>query len=141
MSKTIENVYKKLRQLIIVKEFKKCVPNKVRTYLDEKKADTLSQAAMLADDYVLTQKNSFTHRPLSQKSDTHIRPSNYIYRGAPRIAPQNPWNRKASFPIGPECYHCRKKGQVMANCWYLKGTGQNTGATKPNMLVANAQLP
>jgi len=44
MSKTIENNYEKLRQLILVEEFKNCVPSEVR---DEKKTDMLSQAAML----------------------------------------------------------------------------------------------
>ena len=31
----------------------------VKTYLDEKKADTLKEAAVLADDYVLTHKGVF----------------------------------------------------------------------------------
>ena len=78
MSNTVENNYEKLRQLILVEKFKNCVPSEVRTYLDERKADTLSQAAVLADDYVLTHKNSFNHRPAgsSHKSDGHARPNN-----------------------------------------------------------------
>ena len=78
MSNTIKNNFEKLRQLILVKECKSCAPSDVRTYLDEKKADTLSQAAILADDYVLTHKKSFNHRPAgpSQKSDSHVRRNN-----------------------------------------------------------------
>jgi len=115
----------------------------VRTYLDEKKADTLSQAAILADDYVLTHKNSFNHRPVgsSQMSDSHVRPNNYNFKGTPINGPQSSrsGNKMASFPTGPECYHCRKKGHVMADCWYLNSSGHNNSATRSNMLVANAQ--
>jgi len=91
MSNTIESNFEKLRQLILVEEFKNCVPSEVRTYLDEKKADTLSQAAILADNYVLTYKNSFNHRPVgsSQKSDSHVRPNNYNFKGTPRNGPQS----------------------------------------------------
>ena len=98
---------------------------------------------MLADDYVLTHKNSFNYKPdgLSQKSDKYVRLNNCNFKGTPRNVPQNTrsGNRMVSFPTGPEFYHCRKKGHVMADCWYLKGSGQNTSDTKSNMLVANAQ--
>jgi len=53
-SKEIDNNFDKLCQLLLIEEFKKCLPNEVKTYLDEKKAEMLSQAATLADDYVLT---------------------------------------------------------------------------------------
>ena len=126
-----------------MEEFKNCVPSKVRTYLDEKKADTLSQAAKLADDYVLTHKNSFNQRPVgfSQRSDNHVRPNNHNGKRTPRNLSQNSrnGNRTIFYLAGPECNHCRKKGHVMADCWYLKGSGQNSNATRPNMLVANTQ--
>ena len=54
MSNAIKNNHEKLRQSILVEEFKNSVPSEVRTYLDEKNADTLSQVAKLADDYFLT---------------------------------------------------------------------------------------
>ena len=94
MSNAIKNNHEKLRQIILVEEFKKCVPSKVRTYLDEKKTDTLSQAAKLADNYVLTHKNSFNQRPVgsSQRSDNHVRPNNHNGKGTPRNLPQNPRN-------------------------------------------------
>ena len=53
----------KLQQLLLVEEFKKFLPNEVKTYLDEHKAETLQQAATLADDYTLTYQRVF----LSQK--------------------------------------------------------------------------
>ena len=58
--KEIDNNFDKLRQLLLIEEFKKCLPSEVKTYLDEKKAEMLSQAATLADDYVLTHKNTYS---------------------------------------------------------------------------------
>ena len=57
MSKEIGGSYDKLRQLFLIEEFKNCLPGEVRTYLDERKAVTLNQAAVLADNYILTHKN------------------------------------------------------------------------------------
>ena len=54
----------KLRHLLLLEEFKSCLPPHIKTYLDERKADNLAQAAALADDYSLTHKSTFS------KSDT-----------------------------------------------------------------------
>ena len=52
--------YNKLRQLILLEEFKSCLPPHIKTYLDERKADNLAQAAVLADDYSLAHKSTFS---------------------------------------------------------------------------------
>ena len=57
-SKEIEENFVKLRQLILVEEFKNCVSCDVKTYLDEKRKED----AVLADDYVLTHKGMPTQR-------------------------------------------------------------------------------
>ena len=51
--------FEKLRQLVLVEEFKACVPVNIKTYIDEQKATTLQQAAVLADDYSLTHRSAF----------------------------------------------------------------------------------
>ena len=51
--------FERLRQLILIEEFKVCVPPSIKTYIDEQKASTLHQAAVLADDYSLTHRNAF----------------------------------------------------------------------------------
>ena len=50
-AKTVEKDFCKLRQLLLVEEFKKCLHSDVKMYLDKQKADSLHQAAMLADGY------------------------------------------------------------------------------------------
>ena len=53
-SKKIDQNYDKLRQLVLVEEFKRCIQSDVKTFLDEKQVETLEEAARLADDYNLT---------------------------------------------------------------------------------------
>ena len=48
--------FEKLRQLLLIEEFKKCLPGEVKTYLDGK-VETPSQAGVLVDDCILTHKN------------------------------------------------------------------------------------
>jgi hypothetical protein len=59
----VDNDYEKLRQLILIKEFKRCIHGDVRTFIDEQKAETLAEAARLADDYSLTHIASFVGKP------------------------------------------------------------------------------
>ena len=53
-SKKIDQNYDKLRQLMLVEEFKCCIPSDIKSFLDEKQVETLEEAARLADDYYLT---------------------------------------------------------------------------------------
>ena len=54
-----DGAYPKLRQLMLVEEFKRCINSDVKSFLDEKEVETLEKAAGLADDYTLTHKVSF----------------------------------------------------------------------------------
>ena len=56
----------KIRQLLLIKEFKWRLSNEIKTYLSEQKVDTLDNAAWLADDYSLTHKVTFVSKLHSQ---------------------------------------------------------------------------
>lgn len=45
--------FKDLRNLVLLEEFKNCLPEKICTYLNEQKAETVADAAVLAEEYVL----------------------------------------------------------------------------------------
>ena len=70
-SKKVGSDHAKLRQLMLVEEFKRCINSDVKAFLDEK-VETLDLAAQLADDYSLPHKASLTshflgnHLTLSQ---------------------------------------------------------------------------
>ena len=53
-SHKVDKDHNKLRQLILVGEFKKCIHSDVRTFIDEQKAETLGDAARLADEFSLS---------------------------------------------------------------------------------------
>lgn len=63
------NSFNKLKQLILLEEFKSCVPVKVKTYLEEQKVNELQRAATLADDYKLA------HQSISPSTDTKSVPT------------------------------------------------------------------
>ena len=66
-SKKIGSDYPKLRQLMLVEEFKRCINSDVKSFLDEKEVETLEKAARLADDYTLTHKVSFVSKANHRK--------------------------------------------------------------------------
>ncbi len=48
--------YDKLKQLVLVEEFKRGVSAEIKVHLDEQKVTDVKAAAVLADDYALTHK-------------------------------------------------------------------------------------
>lgn len=67
-----------LRELMLLEEFKNCVPDRLAVYLNEQKVSTLHQAAMLANKFRLTHKNTFvtrdfSHRDRYENTDTQVR--------------------------------------------------------------------
>ena len=66
-SKKVGSDHEKLRQLMLVEEFKWCINSDVRAFLNEKEVENLDLAARLADDYSLTHKASFVNKPFPRK--------------------------------------------------------------------------
>ena len=63
-SEKVENNYKNLRELFLVKEFKRCIHVDIRTFINEQQAK--SDAARFADNFLLTHKMShFSKQNLS----------------------------------------------------------------------------
>ena len=71
-SRKIGYDYPKLRQLLLVEEFKRCINSDVMSFLDEKEVETLEKAARLADDYTLTHKVSLLARQILGNHFTHL---------------------------------------------------------------------
>ena len=55
-SKIIGSDHAKLRQLMLVEEFRRYINSNIKSFLDEKQVETLEAASRLADDYALTHK-------------------------------------------------------------------------------------
>ena len=53
----------KLRQLILVEEFRRCIHSDVRTFIDEQKAETLEGTAQLVNEFLLSHKVNIVEKP------------------------------------------------------------------------------
>lgn len=108
-----------LRELILLEEFKNSVPERLVTYLNEQKVVTLSQAAVLADEFELTHKTVCFH-PREEGRVKSEKPT------ASGIRP----TQSAPFPSRPrsdrECYYCHRVGHVIADCLALKRKSQQS---------------
>ena len=135
-SKEVGSDFEKLRQIVLIEEFKKCISSDVRTYLDEKKVQQLSQAAVLADDYALTHKTSFIQS--KQSSDSQSKPS------ANNRSQNNSRYNSGKSNSGIICSYCKKSGHLMVNCFKLQNKRQKDGnsssPSKPVQLATKSEI-
>jgi len=98
---------KDFRQLVLMEEFKNCLPTNIKTYLDEQKIDTLHQAATRADDYALTHKPyGKTATCTNGSSDTGSTSNGNTNRSSHSAGPGKTNGRNSLLPGGPTCYYC-----------------------------------
>ena len=105
-----------LRELLLLEEFKNCVPLEIKTHLEEVQVESLGNAAKFADEYILTHKNF-------GKSD-HKKPS-FQKKSSSKDDSTSDSDKKEI-----TCFQCGKKGHVKANCSKFKGS-----SVKNTMLV------
>ena len=147
-AKQVDNDYRKLRQLLLVEEFKKCLQSDVKMYLDEQKADSLHQAAVLADDYSLTHKMTFP----SKSDQPGVRSSVSDRKNSEADGHSPPITRSRShgqnncrvLAGGPVCYYCKKRGHIMAECRALERKNaiktSNALVVPPDLATPTTQL-
>ena len=111
-SKNVKSDHAKLRQLMLVEEFKRCMHSDVKSFLDEREVETIDVAARLADDYTLTHKGSFIDKRLIYKphykkpyykKHPHKKPFNPQFKhNTPQSKPFNPQQRTNSPQPNPQ---------------------------------------
>ena len=147
-SKKVGSDHEKLRQLMLVEEFKWCINSDVRAFLNEKEVENLDVAARLADDYSLTHKTSFVNKPFPRKPfnpqlkfTPQSRPFSpqskpYSPQSGPKANPSNPSDNsshsftpkprfsgenKGQSPLSqPICNYCKQSGHIISECIALK---------------------
>ena len=121
-SKEIGQDFKKLKQMVLLEEFKDKVRPDIRSHLDEQKVEVLEKAAIMADDYALTHKMSSKSGNPQQKR--------YHGSGNRENISRNMDDRKRQAkstenvglvskvePLKPiSCGHCGKPGHIITNC-------------------------
>lgn len=98
------NDFECLRELILLEEFKNCIADCIVVHLNKQKSNSLSAAAVLADEYVLTHKTAF---PLEKPRSSSVNVGS--------VSKPQGLNKEER-----ECFYCHKAGHVIADCLTLK---------------------
>ena len=126
-SKEIGQDFKKLKQMVLLEEFKDKVRPDIRSYLDEQKVEELEKAAVMADDYALTHKMSSKSGNPQQKRYHGSGNRENISRNMDDRKRQGKSTENVGLvskvePLKPiSCGHCGKPGHIITNCWKLGG--------------------
>lgn len=125
--------FEQLQELLLLEDFKSCLPESVVVHLNEQKVTTLSDAAVLADEFVLTHRNIFSSvRP----SKTLFANKNVVVRNLSREPPHASKSNgngegKATSPGRRDrraCFYCLDPDHLIAECpaWEKKSVDGNT---------------
>ena len=126
-SKEIGQDFKKLKQMVLLEEFKDKVRPDIRSLLDEQKVEELEKAAIMADDYALTHKMSSKSGNPQQKRYHGSGNRENISRNMDDRKRQGKSTENVGLvskvePLKPiSCGHCGKPGHIITNCWKLGG--------------------
>ena len=149
-SKKIGSDHEKLRQLMLVEEFKRCINSDIKSFLDEKQVETLEAAARLADDYALTHKFSFinksnpSRRPFFPHSGSKHSPNNPPGSHSQTITPKPKpsGENKDQNPLSqPICNYCKRTGHIISECLHLKRKKEKQEGLKPTGLTSLRSKP
>ena len=143
-SKEVNKNFERMRQLILIEEFKQCIHSDIKTYLDEHKVSSLVEASTMADDYALTHKLNFVKRAgnipnsyAQNKSPSYNHFDNKSKSGSWEKNKQSyrpPETNQGELPKSvPSCTYCKKKGHIVSECWVLKrkNEGKPQNDSKP----------
>ena len=126
-SKEIGQDFTKLKQMVLLEEFKDKVRPDIRSHLDEQKVEELEKAAIMADDYALTHKMSSKSGNPQQKRYHGSGYRENISRNMDDRKRQGKSTENVGLvskvePLKPiSCGHCGKPGHIITNCWKLGG--------------------
>ena len=126
-SKEIGQDFKKLKQMVLLEEFKDKVRPDIRSHLDEQKVEELEKAAIMADDYALTHKMSSKSGNPQQKRYHGSGNRENVSRNMDDRKRQGKSTENVGLvskvePLKPiSCGHCGKPGHIITNCWKLGG--------------------
>ena len=147
-SKKIGSDYPKLRQLMLVEEFKRCINSDHKSFLDEKEVETLEKAARLADDYTLTHKVSFVskanpRKPFYPPSGHKPSPSLQSVNSSQNARkPKPPGENKGHNPLSqPICNYCKQSGHIVSDCPVFKRKREKQESLKPTGLTSLKLTP
>jgi len=114
MSQKVESK-EHLRQIILLEEFKNCLPDVVSVYLNEQKAVTLEQAAILADEFVLIHKVHFGDQQVEDLVQIKHNRSQFV-KSVPFASLSANKTTNDGLIAERACFYCKTPGHLIADC-------------------------
>ncbi|KAL1275958.1 hypothetical protein QQF64_035581 [Cirrhinus molitorella] len=116
-----------LQELILLEDFKNCLPENIVVYLNEQKVSKLSDAAILADEFVLTHKTVFSPVRVSKVLPAFDIGKTYANGSSRSVSEmKNASKRPDKKRV---CFYCLDPGHIISNCkaWQQKAAGKPKG--------------
>ena len=129
--------FKTLRELILVEEVKRCLPDRIVVHLNEQRVNSVSTAGILADEFVLTHKsifNSASASPNAQRKFGHVR--NYA-QSSQRPSDQAGARQKEE----RVCHYCKKAGHLIADCRKREQRNGHNGSKSVGLIKTERSVP
>ena len=138
-SKDATDNYEKLKNLMLLEEFLRCIGVDVKTHIANRGVDQADMAARLADDYVLI------NHPKHQVKRFEKPPQGNANEPNTRSYQNNTQKKQIETAQQVVCQHCNKVGHTRKECWLLnkkssKQTDKVMGAYDTNENNATPQL-
>ena len=143
-SKKIDKNFDKLRQLLLLEEFKQCVHYDLKTHLDDKNIDTLQNAAIASDNYSLTHKKSFKGPNMAHFQGRDCGTKNQSTVGTERQNNTKAYTDPALYNPTKDsfqkksitCGYCKKSGHVISECFKLQRRRERDSKPQPSGCTA-----
>ena len=143
-----EKSFGRLREVILLEEFKNHIPSEIRTHLDEQGTTELHKAGMFADSYELTHRKSGSGAQSSRWMEGHpgrawSKPNGDLGQRGSSTAVQGQSGQSGnSRPVrrDVECFYCHAKGHVRSECEKLRRGQEQSRGRKPVALVKSRNV-
>ena len=140
----VKDDFQNLKNMMLLEEFKNCIPKNVKTHLNDKEYKTLEEAALIADKYDLNHNennksdNSNKNANSGNKNSFNAVNNTFQSRTDSVAKNQGPSTNKKDI----QCTYCKKWGHSYTVCYYLKNRNSNThqrrnNEVRPTGLISN----
>ena len=124
-----------LRELVLLEEFKSCLPERVVIYLNEQKVDNIATAAVCADEFMLTHRTVFSQparrSPMGGREGKN---SKFAGKTPPQPGVKNDSGESRA------CFYCHEKGHIISACPALQRKN-NPSPEKPKTVGFIKSVP
>ena len=127
-----------MRDLILLEDFKACLPERVVLYLNEQKVVNLDQAAVCADEFMLTHKSVFSSSSGRRDAVGGKGGKKFVSKTPPKSDVVD--GSGSSGSRERDCYYCHEKGHMIASCPTLKRK-ENSSSVKPKTVGFIKSIP